>query len=156
MAKKVIATPEALQLLAEIVAGHGPVLFDQSGGCCDDSSPMCYRPATLGSATTRQARRDRRRAVLGLSLTPQRRFYATSEGRHMVRGVRSSRSREKGQPHPRLAESPGSRSSPSNAARSDGGHRPEHIDKSESQPASARRNTTPVVGGWRSPGDPRD
>jgi uncharacterized protein len=47
MAKKVIATPEALQLLAEIVAGHGPVLFDQSGGCCDGSSPMCYRPATF-------------------------------------------------------------------------------------------------------------
>ena len=42
MADKVTATPEALQLLAEIVAGHGPVLFDQSGGCCDGSSPMCY------------------------------------------------------------------------------------------------------------------
>jgi delta 1-pyrroline-5-carboxylate dehydrogenase len=32
----------ALQLLAEIVADHGPVLFHQSGGCCDGSSPMCY------------------------------------------------------------------------------------------------------------------
>jgi uncharacterized protein len=42
MAKKVIATPEALQLLAEIAADHGPVLFHQSGGCCDGSSPMCY------------------------------------------------------------------------------------------------------------------
>ena len=39
---KVSATPEALQLLAEIVADHGPVLFHQSGGCCDGSSPMCY------------------------------------------------------------------------------------------------------------------
>ncbi len=36
------ATPEALELLAEIVADHGPVLFHQSGGCCDGSSPMCY------------------------------------------------------------------------------------------------------------------
>ena len=27
---------------AEIVADHGPVLFHQSGGCCDGSSPMCY------------------------------------------------------------------------------------------------------------------
>ena len=39
---KVTATPAALELLAEIVADHGPVLFHQSGGCCDGSSPMCY------------------------------------------------------------------------------------------------------------------
>lgn len=42
MREKVTATPEALVLLAEIVADHGPVLFHQSGGCCDGSSPMCY------------------------------------------------------------------------------------------------------------------
>jgi uncharacterized protein (DUF779 family) len=42
MKDKVTATPEALRLLAEIVADHGPVLFHQSGGCCDGSSPMCY------------------------------------------------------------------------------------------------------------------
>jgi uncharacterized protein (DUF779 family) len=40
--EKVSATPAALDLLAEIVADHGPVLFHQSGGCCDGSSPMCY------------------------------------------------------------------------------------------------------------------
>jgi uncharacterized protein len=39
---KVSATPAARQLLAEIIADHGPVLFHQSGGCCDGSSPMCY------------------------------------------------------------------------------------------------------------------
>lgn len=39
---KVTATPAALVLLSEIVADHGPVLFHQSGGCCDGSSPMCY------------------------------------------------------------------------------------------------------------------
>jgi len=39
---RVTATPSALALLAEIVADHGPVLFHQSGGCCDGSSPMCY------------------------------------------------------------------------------------------------------------------
>ena len=38
----VTATPEALALIDEIVADHGPVLFHQSGGCCDGSSPMCY------------------------------------------------------------------------------------------------------------------
>ena len=39
---KVSATPEAIGLLDEIIADHGPVLFHQSGGCCDGSSPMCY------------------------------------------------------------------------------------------------------------------
>ena len=42
MPDKVKATPAALELLAEIVAEHGPALFHQSGGCCDGSSPMCY------------------------------------------------------------------------------------------------------------------
>ena len=40
--ERVSATPAALALLAEIQADHGPVLFHQSGGCCDGSSPMCY------------------------------------------------------------------------------------------------------------------
>jgi uncharacterized protein (DUF779 family) len=39
---KVSATSEALKLLEEIIAEHGAVLFHQSGGCCDGSSPMCY------------------------------------------------------------------------------------------------------------------
>ena len=38
----VTATPEAIELLRAIIADHGPVLFHQSGGCCDGSSPMCY------------------------------------------------------------------------------------------------------------------
>jgi len=42
MTERVSATPAALALLAEIQADHGPVLFHQSGGCCDGSSPMCY------------------------------------------------------------------------------------------------------------------
>jgi len=40
---RVIATPAARALLAEIVTDHGPVMFVQSGGCCDGSSPMCYK-----------------------------------------------------------------------------------------------------------------
>ncbi len=39
---RVIATPEAVQLIEEIRADHGEILFHQSGGCCDGSSPMCY------------------------------------------------------------------------------------------------------------------
>ena len=39
---RVTATPAALALIGELQARHGPVLFHQSGGCCDGSSPMCY------------------------------------------------------------------------------------------------------------------
>lgn len=45
MQEKVTATTAALKLIAEIVAEHGAVLFHQSGGCCDGSSPMCYPQA---------------------------------------------------------------------------------------------------------------
>lgn len=40
--RQVIATLAALQLLDKLRGRHGPVLFHQSGGCCDGSSPMCY------------------------------------------------------------------------------------------------------------------
>jgi len=39
---KVIATDAALALIGRLVARHGPVLFHQSGGCCDGSVPMCF------------------------------------------------------------------------------------------------------------------
>ena len=42
MEEKVSATPAALRLIEQIIAEHGPILFHQSGGCCDGSSPMCY------------------------------------------------------------------------------------------------------------------
>jgi uncharacterized protein len=40
--ERVIATPEALELIAKLETIHGPVMFHQSGGCCDGSAPMCY------------------------------------------------------------------------------------------------------------------
>lgn len=40
--QRVVATPEALDLIEQLKAEYGPVLFHQSGGCCDGSSPMCY------------------------------------------------------------------------------------------------------------------
>jgi uncharacterized protein (DUF779 family) len=40
-ATRVSATPRALELIGELATRHGPVLFHQSGGCCDGSSPMC-------------------------------------------------------------------------------------------------------------------
>jgi uncharacterized protein len=39
---RVIATEAALAFLAEIKRDHPDILFHQSGGCCDGSSPMCY------------------------------------------------------------------------------------------------------------------
>lgn len=40
--EQVTATPAALRLIARLQAEHGDILFHQSGGCCDGSSPMCY------------------------------------------------------------------------------------------------------------------
>jgi len=37
-----IITTAAAELLARLQDRHGPVMFHQSGGCCDGSSPMCY------------------------------------------------------------------------------------------------------------------
>ncbi|UXA50867.1 DUF779 domain-containing protein [Xanthomonas prunicola] len=39
---QVTATLAALQLIDKLRARHGDVLFHQSGGCCDGSSPMCF------------------------------------------------------------------------------------------------------------------
>ena len=39
---QVIATLPALQLIDKLRRKHGPVLFHQSGGCCDGSAPMCF------------------------------------------------------------------------------------------------------------------
>ncbi len=39
---RVTATPRALELIERLRTEHGPLLFHQSGGCCDGSSPMCY------------------------------------------------------------------------------------------------------------------
>lgn len=36
-------TPAALELIERLWAMHGPLMFHQSGGCCDGSSPMCYQ-----------------------------------------------------------------------------------------------------------------
>lgn len=39
---RVVATAAALQMIAELRGRHGPLMFFQSGGCCDGSAPMCY------------------------------------------------------------------------------------------------------------------
>lgn len=39
---RVALTGEAADLLRRLTGRHGPLMFHQSGGCCDGSSPMCY------------------------------------------------------------------------------------------------------------------
>ena len=41
-ATRVDATPEALDLIERLRTKHGALMFHQSGGCCDGSSPMCF------------------------------------------------------------------------------------------------------------------
>ena len=42
MVDRVLATDAALRLMGTLSAKHGPLMFHQSGGCCDGSAPMCY------------------------------------------------------------------------------------------------------------------
>ncbi|MGQ0674349.1 MAG: DUF779 domain-containing protein [Hyphomicrobium sp.] len=39
---RVSATPASEALIGKLIGIHGPLLFHQSGGCCDGSAPMCY------------------------------------------------------------------------------------------------------------------
>lgn len=47
MVEKVIATPAALELIEQLKGKHGPVMFHQSGGCCDNSAANCYLPGEI-------------------------------------------------------------------------------------------------------------
>lgn len=39
---RVVATGAALELMDKLRERYGPLMFFQSGGCCDGSTPMCY------------------------------------------------------------------------------------------------------------------
>ena len=39
---QVLATDLAIHLTRVLREKHGPLMFHQSGGCCDGSAPMCY------------------------------------------------------------------------------------------------------------------
>ena len=47
MVARVVATPAALEAIAQLVVERGPVMFFQSGGCCDGSLPMCFADGEL-------------------------------------------------------------------------------------------------------------
>ncbi|HEY3881443.1 MAG TPA: DUF779 domain-containing protein [Trebonia sp.] len=39
---RVEVSEKAAELLRQLTVTYGPLMFHQSGGCCDGSSPMCY------------------------------------------------------------------------------------------------------------------
>lgn len=40
MSERVSATPSAIKLIDELTAQYGPIIFLQSGGCCEGSGPL--------------------------------------------------------------------------------------------------------------------
>lgn len=50
MTKRISATPSAIALIEKLSAQYGPLIFIQSGGCCEGSGPLCmpaneFRPS---------------------------------------------------------------------------------------------------------------
>ncbi|WP_314173556.1 DUF779 domain-containing protein [Streptomyces winkii] len=45
--ERVGLTDEAAAMILRLTKQHGPLMFHQSGGCCDGSSPMCYQLGEL-------------------------------------------------------------------------------------------------------------
>ncbi|GGD68917.1 DUF779 domain-containing protein [Croceicoccus mobilis] len=39
---RILATPAAEEWIEKLIERHGPLMFHQSGGCCDGSAPMCF------------------------------------------------------------------------------------------------------------------
>jgi uncharacterized protein (DUF779 family) len=39
---RIVATDSALDLIERLKQKNGPLMFHQSGGCCDGSQPMCF------------------------------------------------------------------------------------------------------------------
>ena len=40
--ERVSITPAAAEVVEKLKAEHGELVFNQSGGCCDGTAPMCY------------------------------------------------------------------------------------------------------------------
>ena len=65
MVPRVLVTQEAADLIARLKTMHGPLMFHQSGGCCDGSAPMCYPGRRIPRRRAgRAAGRDRRLQIL--------------------------------------------------------------------------------------------
>jgi uncharacterized protein len=49
-ASAVDATRAALEVIDRLETAHGPLAFFQSGGCCDGTSPLCFKDGELPAA----------------------------------------------------------------------------------------------------------
>ena len=49
---RVIATDAALEMIVALRHRYGPIMFFQSGGCCDGSTPMCYQVGEFNLSDT--------------------------------------------------------------------------------------------------------
>ncbi|RTE54497.1 DUF779 domain-containing protein [Arenibacter aquaticus] len=47
MVRRVLISEGAKQVLEQLKTEHGELMFHQSGGCCDGSSPMCFQKGEL-------------------------------------------------------------------------------------------------------------
>ncbi|MEM9772980.1 MAG: DUF779 domain-containing protein [Chloroflexota bacterium] len=47
LTERVLVTDEAIKIIDQLKAEHGELMFHQSGGCCDGSSPMCFPDGEL-------------------------------------------------------------------------------------------------------------
>ncbi|MBN8589703.1 MAG: DUF779 domain-containing protein [Rhodothermia bacterium] len=47
MVPRVVASKAAVEVIEKLKSEHGPLMFHQSGGCCDGSAPMCYPAGEL-------------------------------------------------------------------------------------------------------------
>ena len=47
MTQRVEATDAAKEIIDQLREEHGELMFHQSGGCCDGSSPMCFQKGDL-------------------------------------------------------------------------------------------------------------
>jgi len=47
MTQRVEATDAAKEIIDQLREEHGELMFHQSGGCCDGSSPMCFPKGDL-------------------------------------------------------------------------------------------------------------
>ena len=47
MTERILVSDEAVKVIDELRDEHGDLMFHQSGGCCDGSSPMCFPKGEL-------------------------------------------------------------------------------------------------------------
>ena len=63
---RVAVTEAAAEVLRTLYAANGPLMFHQSGGCCDGSSPMCYLEGEFRTGAS-----DVRLAALAVAGVPE-------------------------------------------------------------------------------------